>query len=72
MIEQASFSVRKSSNKSKSPEYIHFYIRWPHGGIGGVLVIGYWLLPVPTVRFERRVPPVRFHPVPVLGSWLGS
>ena len=44
----------------------------PHGGISGVLVIGYWLLPVPTVRFERPVPPVRFHLVPVLGSQLGS
>ena len=46
--------------------------RPPHGGIGGVLVIGYWLLVVPTVRFERPVPRVRFHPVALLGSRLGS
>ena len=44
----------------------------PHGGIGGVLVIGYWLLPVPTVRFERPVPPVRFYPVPVTRFLIGT
>ena len=66
------FGFGKVRKKVAPPEYIYFYIRWPHGGIGGVLVIGYWLLPVPTVRFERPVPPVQFHPVPVLGSQLGS
>ena len=27
--------------------------------------MGYWLSPVPPVRFERLDPPVWFHPVPV-------